>query len=518
MIDLLNNIPNNAFTLLTIWLVLLLFTIFLFYKNNRYWKFSLFFSAFCIAAAFALFSPFLYPWDEQFHALVAKNCMSDPFHPKILKSDPIGHNSNEWILTTTWLHKQPLFTWLMAISMKIFGVSTFAIRLPSVLFHAILTLVVYRIGSLIFNRKTGFVSALLFMHSAYLLGLISGRIGTDHNDYIFMSFIGLSFWAYFEWRESSLKKWIIWIGVFVGCAVLTKWLVGLLVFFGWGTVFLIEWIRFKDFSQFKAILKSLIIAIAIFLPWQIYTFLRFPDMAKKEMEYNALHIWSPVEGHVGDRFYHFDQISELYFYKTDFLLILSVSIIFLFIRKVEWRKSLVLLSSIFVVYVFFTMVQTKMPSFTIPVYLLVIILIGFGLSTTFELIKHRIIQNLALFIGTLILINFLLKPFNTLEIYGFQSDTDNRIKNQLYQIQADFIRSNVSSKTKRVVFGCELRGVAFASWMFYTNDIAYPFYPSKKEVNTLFDKGYQVLLIDWNNSIPEELKGDARLKILIYPD
>ena len=518
MIQLLSNIPSYILTLLSIWLLLLVVAIILYSKNSKYWKYSLFFAAFCIASAFALFSQYLYMWDEQFHALVGKNCMTTPFHPKVLRNNPIDFNSTEWLLTTTWLHKQPLFTWLIALSMKLFGVSTFAVRLPSVLFHAIMTLVVYRIGSIIFSKKAGFISALLFMHSAYLLGLVSGRIGTDHNDYIFMSFIGLSFWAYFEWRESSLKKWLIWIGIFVGCAVLTKWLVGLLVFFGWGMVFILELIRFKDRSQFKPLLKSFFISLLVFLPWQIYTHLRFPEIAKQEMEYNSLHLWQSVEGHAGDWFYHFDLISDLYFYKADFLVVFLISVSLLFLRKVNWRKSLFLLSSCFVVYLFFSFAQTKMPSFTVPIYPIVLLIIGFGVVELTGFIKQKTIQAVILSLSTLILINILLKPSLTLKKYGFEDGTDAKKAQNMIIKQADFIRENATNQMNRVVFGCELRGVAFASWMFYTNDIAYPFYPDEKTVNSLINKGYEIVLIDWNNSIPAHLKTDKRLKVLIYPD
>ena len=112
----------------------------------------------------------------------------------------------------------------------------------------------------------------------------------------------------------------------------------------------------------------------------------------------------------------------------------------------------------------------------------------------------------------------LLKPSLTLKEYGFEDETDAKKAQNMLIKQADFIRKNTTNQTNRVVFGCELRGAAFASWMFYTNDIAYPFYPDKKTVNSLINKGYEIVLIDWNNSIPVQLKTDKRLKVLIYPD
>lgn len=511
-----NNIPDQSIYFIFSWCVFLILSLVLYFKKLTYWKFSLFVAAFSLASAFALFSPFLYTWDEQFHALVAKNALTNPFHPKLLPNNPIDHQSDGWLLTSTWLHKQPLFTWLMALSMKLFGISVYSVRLPSIIAHAVLTLVVFRIGELVYSKKVGIITALLFMHSSYLLGLISGRIGTDHNDYIFMSFIGLSFWAYFEWRKTALKKWLIWIGVFVGCAVLTKWLVGLLVFFGWGILFLNEWIKHNDNTQFKPIVKSFFISLIIFVPWQIYTFLAFPISAKREMAYNSLHLWHAVEGHNGNLFFHYDKLTELYFFKVDFLIFFLVSVSFLIAKKDMRKTSFYLISSVLVVYLFFTLVETKMPSFTVCVMPLVFVILAFGMVRMSELIRKLWLQKVFLILITLMMTNFLLKPMSTLVQYGFKENTLEQTRMNNMTAQLNFILNNKNPKKIRIVFGAELEGSAFASWMFFTNDIAYPFYPDKKTVGHLLQNGFEVLLIDNNNSIPEELKNDARIKTLKY--
>lgn len=59
-----------------------------------------------------LIDPFLHPWDERFHALVARNMIDNPFVP-ILRVNPITTNfdPNMWCCNHIWLHKQPLFMW-----------------------------------------------------------------------------------------------------------------------------------------------------------------------------------------------------------------------------------------------------------------------------------------------------------------------------------------------------------------------------------------------------------------------
>lgn len=520
MLDSLDNIALLPKCLLVSWFILLLTTLLLFQKQNKFWLLTLTLSAFAIASAFTLFTPYFYTWDEQFHALVAKNNMANPFHPKLFLFHPelISIPSDQWTLTDTWLHKQPFFTWLMALSMKLFGNSIFAVRLPSVLLFTAMIPVVYRIGNLLFSKRTGLIAALLVMHSAYLLGLLSGRIGTDHNDAIFIALILFSFWSFFEWQQSNVKKWLYFIGIFVGLAVLTKWLVGLLVFFGWGIIVLREIYRMKNLQPVKPLLLAFSIALLIFLPWQIYTFIKFPELAKQEMTYNSQHFTQVIEEHSGGPLFHFDNISNLYFEQTIFYILLALSLLAFVLFKPEWKKWTLIFAPITVVYAFFSFAQTKMPSFTAVVIPLVLIVFGFGIDVYTAQIKNKWIKIIFTTLVVLTNINLLLKPGQTLDAFGFKEGTELFVVNKMRVRQQEFILKQPSNKSKRIVFGCDIRGFTYISWMFYTNDIAYPFYPDPNTVDDLIDQGYEIELIDWNNTIPEKLRNDKRLKIIKYQD
>jgi 4-amino-4-deoxy-L-arabinose transferase len=516
MTEAFNHIPPFANLLLVNWIIMLIAALVLNAYQRASWKWLLFLSACSLAAAFALFSPFLYTWDEQYHALVAKHAAMNPLQPKLYLSNQGNMPQLDWSNSIIWLHKQPLFTWQMALSIKLFGANVFAVRLPAILMHGILTLVVYRSGKLIFNKKTGLIGALIVMHSSYLLGLLSGRIGTDHNDYVFLVYITLSFWAFFEWRNSSDKSWLKWIGIFVGCAVLTKWLVGFLVFFGWGIILIVEFWKKKDLTQFWAIMRSLAFAIGVFLPWQIYTFLRFPEIAKSEMHYNSLHFLDPVEGHDGNWFFHFEQVPSLYFLTPFLLLCLSLGIFFMLKRKIDWSKVTFLLASIFMIYVFFTIAQTKMPSFTIPAIPLVSLVIAYGIGELMAMFKNRFSLQIGTVVATTILIITMLKPLLVLDEYGFIPETDNFNRREIYTKQLHFIKSKDTATDDRIIFGCKVISSSAPSWMFFNDDFAYYDYPTKENLKGLLDKGYEVILLDWNQSVPKELLDDKRAKIVEY--
>jgi hypothetical protein len=65
--------------------------------------------------------PFLILWDEQYHALVAKNLMQNPLVPKLYANPLLEYDYRNWTGNEIWLHKQPLFLWQIALSLKLLG-------------------------------------------------------------------------------------------------------------------------------------------------------------------------------------------------------------------------------------------------------------------------------------------------------------------------------------------------------------------------------------------------------------
>ncbi len=502
--------------MLAVWLFALLTTLLLFRRKSPWWPFALFVSGFCLSSAFALFHPFLHAWDEQFHALVAKNALSDPFHPKLYPENPLGMPAVHWTSANTWLHKQPLFTWMMAISMKCFGVNLYALRLPSILLFSLMPLALYRMVKLSHSRLGGFLSALFLLHSAYLLGLVSGKIGTDHNDVIFSAFVLFSFWALVEWHDSKRTRWLFFVGIFVAGAVLTKWLVGLLVFFGWGCLMLYKLLFDKTLpkkhgASLRAFLKALAIAVVLVVPWQVYTFWRFPALARIEMRYNSQHVWESLENHTGNAWFHLEQVEKLYFHAADFWVIFGICLL-LFLRSIgsstyKWMALL----SISVVYVFFTIVQTKMPSFTIPVMPLIFSVMGIGVAELVSFTKKMHFRWSVAISLSLLLINLFLKPSKTLAEYGFQSNTSEGVLNTRLDWQAKQTQRYYGTK-KRVIYSTEWEDFHHISWMYFTSDLAYIGLPTKRTANHWRKKGWQVAVLFGKNALPPWLKNESSIE------
>ena len=79
----------------------------------------------------------------------------------------IKYSYKIWLGNHIWLHKQPWFLWQIALFFKLFGVNVFVLRLPSMLMFSGLLLLIYRIGSIVNSKSTGFYAALLFAGSHF---------------------------------------------------------------------------------------------------------------------------------------------------------------------------------------------------------------------------------------------------------------------------------------------------------------------------------------------------------------
>ena len=326
----------------------------------------------------ALLDPFLHDWDERFHALVARNMIYHPLIP-MLRAHPITNHfdPNLWCCNHIWLHKPPLFLWQMALSMKLFGASLFAMRLPSVIMGSIMILLLYRI-TLIFtneNKRTAVIAALLLATSNFQLQMTSGIIGMDHNDLAFGFYVLASIWVYAEYVQNQTLVSAILIGIFAGCAVLNKWLVGLLVYLGWGINLLLSLKQDSFRKEIKHFIISCLACLIIFIPWQIYIYHSFPDLARFESDFNWRHITEALEGHSGTWRYYLDHFTSIFGMHGYFLIPLGIVFLFNNILFNQKLKGAVLIGSIFVFCFYSFIVKTKVDAhffFVAPLFMIFI--------------------------------------------------------------------------------------------------------------------------------------------------
>jgi 4-amino-4-deoxy-L-arabinose transferase len=327
-------------------------------------------SAFVLRLFAAWLDPFLNDWDEVFHAVVAKNLIAHPFTP-MLYAEPAMPLTDSWARCHVWLHKPPFFLWQMALSVKLFGTHAWAVRLPSALWMSALVPVTARMAQLITGeRRTAFTAALLTTFCFYIQELTAGALNTDHNDAVFIPLVACSWWALLEHWRSGKISWALWAGVFSGCALLTKWYVGLSVFLPWGLVVLHHRFAREALAPMAIALGA---ALTIAGAWVLSIALRFPELAAFQWGFKAKHFSEPVDGHEGSWTYHFDQISDLLPPYAWWLVLPAV--VWLAFRAARTEHRVLLLALPLAVHLFFALAATKMVSYTmvlLPLYLIAV--------------------------------------------------------------------------------------------------------------------------------------------------
>jgi 4-amino-4-deoxy-L-arabinose transferase len=494
------------------------------YKKERVSISLLLMGGFCVRLFVALLDPHLSLWDEQFHALVAKNMMEHPFKPMLYETHVLPFDKTSWVDGHIWLHKQPLFLWQMALSMKIFGANIFGLRLPSILMSTLVILIIYRVGKITINEKAGFFGALLFAVSNFALEITAGAMHTDHNDVAFLFYISASIWAWVEYENSnhSRKKYfLLLIGLFAGCAVLVKWLIGLLVFAGWALTIILIKERRNQLRNYINLFKSLSITLAVFVPWQVYILNIFPEISKYEFNLNTQHFFEVVEKHGGNFWWHFDKADEIYGISIYFIIF---SITLLAFRLKDKAYKIGLISYICIIYIFYGIAATKMIAFTYCIALL--IFLSFG--TFFERFFNVIILNPKyfpkkihnVFFTTVIMGIISGLSLNIEKIQEnhtmWKKDESSRYYQKLKSTSViKQLPEKIDDIEHAVIFNCKpFEGIPV---MFF-NDVvaAYSRVPDQEAYERLKAQGYKIAVFDDGN-LPPYLKSDKEVtKILGY--
>jgi hypothetical protein len=260
--------------------------------NKKYYPYLI------LASALFFFIPFLgsvhlFDWDEINFAESAREMLVT------------GNYSRVQIDFQPFWEKPPLFFWMQALSMKIFGINEFAARFPNALIGICTLLAFYFIGSRLHDEKFGLIWALAYLGS-FLPHLYfkSGIIDPFFNFFIFLGVVFLAK-SVSNTGEKAGLKYAFFGGISIGLAILTKGPVGLLVA---GLTVLVYWmtVRFKRITNWKNIAVFGGICFLISSLWFGIEMINNGFWFISEfVKYQVDLFLKPVAGHSGPIYYHF---------------------------------------------------------------------------------------------------------------------------------------------------------------------------------------------------------------------
>lgn len=252
-----------------------------------------------IIVAALFFIPFignvhLFDWDEINFAEIAREMLVS------------GNYGEPQINFQPFTEKPPLFFWLQAISMQIFGVNEFAARFPNALLGVAVLPFLYTIGRKIKNHTFGLLWTLIYFGTILPhLYFKSGIIDPWFNFFIFTAVYCL---IQSSWRKREGKANLLMLiagGIFLGLAILTKGPVALLVT---GLTFFVYW-AMQRFNMFITWPHLILFGITSLLVTGLWVAINYLQNGSKFISEFTIRQWQLLTtedaGHGGFFLYHF---------------------------------------------------------------------------------------------------------------------------------------------------------------------------------------------------------------------
>ncbi len=433
---------------------------------------------------------FLHPWDEVYHALVAKHMMHHPFRPTLYETPLLPYDPANWTGSYIWLHKPPLPLWSMALSMSIFGVNEIALRLPSIILTTIGIGLTYYIGAYFYNKRSGYIAAFFYSINGLIIEMTAGRVPTDHVDVFFLFFIELGVFFSIVFSRNKNILFNICAGLSIGAAILSKWLPALIVL----PIWLLIVVDSKKFSAKEIafhFISLLFITILTFLPWQLYIYHAFPVEAHIASVSNYNHITEVLDNQGGSIFYYIDRIRINY---GELIYIPLLWFGWTIIKEPLNMKRIALLLWILIPILFFSLIGTKMQGFILFTCPALFIVLGafFDRLNTYKASSSKRLQKWTV---NFILILLIVLPFRYMieRVKPFQKDRSPEWVNELKNM-------NEKNIAKGVIFNYDRPIDA----MFYTQLTVYSIIPDKNTIQHLQEEGYTIL-INENDKVPTDI-------------
>ncbi|MDR3681410.1 MAG: glycosyltransferase family 39 protein [Flavipsychrobacter sp.] len=412
--------------------------------------------------------------------------MSNFLRPTLYKDPVFPYDFKNWTINNIWLHKQPLALWLIACSLKLFGIHAWAVRVPSVIASTIGIKLIYDIAKQLYNRQVAFIAAFLFSIHGFIMELASGRTASDHIDVVFLFFIITAVWLAVKYLQRQTIIYTLLIGCSLGAALLTKWLPALIVLPVYTLLMFFNKERLGKISF--NVLIIFCAAMVVFLPWQWYILHTYPTEAVWEYATNSRHFYQAIEGHSGSWLYHFGQLRFLY----SQLVYIPIAW-FTYHTYINRNKTgLVICTWFWIPYLFFSLSATKMPAYTLiasPAIFIITAVTFYQFKAYYSTKTTPLYRWLVIGIAYALL---LLPVCNTLEaLKPFEtSEKDIAYMQTIHRI----INSGINNDSTIVLNSSHPIEI-----MFYTNCLAYQYQQDTTAIRALQQQGYHFYFVADDN-------------------
>lgn len=330
-----------------------------------------------------------------------------------------------------YLDKPPMIFWLSALSYKLFGISAFSYKIPSFLFSILCVYSTYGIGKLLYDRKVAWLSVVFLLSS---IGFIYLNLDVK-TDVILCGAVSFSIYQLILFLRFSKTKNLLIASVFIGVALLSKGLLGLMV-----PVFsilpeIIYQRKYKRLFDIRLVLGLLIIFVLL-LPMCIGLYQQFDMHPEKLVNGKSgvsglyFYFWEQGFGRITGENKWKNDTGYFYFAHTILLFALPWSLILViafvkkckaFILRIPQKEILTFTGTLL------TILALSFSKYKLPHYIFVVFPLAavFSAKAYFSLVKnirlYKVVNLLAIILSGLFFIGSILS-FVLFEVESFFSN------------------------------------------------------------------------------------------------
>lgn len=255
-----------------------------------------------------------------------------------------------------WFDKPPMYYWFVAGSYKIFGINDFAARFPSALLGVAFIFAIYYFANKFFNERIALYSSLILLTSVEFFYLSKAAV-TDITLTLFLSIALFLF----------MQKKYYWFYVFAGLATLTKGPIGIVFPAFIILIYLLITRKLSEIKQIKLPIGLVLFSI-VALPWYIYMYLTHGNIfIETFLGFHNITRFTSPEHPSGVLWYYYIPVMLIGFFPWSTVMVQAVYKS-LTQYKDKYSELLFLNIWVFFILIFFSISQTKLVSYILPLF------------------------------------------------------------------------------------------------------------------------------------------------------
>lgn len=231
--------------------------------------------------------PSIHNWDEAFHQAVARGT-AEAFPTPTMYTEPLFPTVlRYWWYTGVWMHKAAGVFWWAAAMIKLFGPSTLALRSASLLSQLAIAVLTYLMAREFAGRAIALLGSLAFLLLPWGWFMTQGHFVADVTDISVTAFVTLGM-AWLWWAvEKDSWRWAALAGAAIGVGYLCKTFLALAPLGVAGAWWLLGVLRFCKGPSLKQVLLMLGGFLLIAAPWNLYAYLKWPDIYMRAFDHTV---------------------------------------------------------------------------------------------------------------------------------------------------------------------------------------------------------------------------------------